>query len=77
MSNIVTMSGAPLVTHRDLLEGLIAREDVSHVTIVVSRMDGFLEVLYDRQQINEIVMASSTLAIVANDLARGTIDDDA
>lgn len=75
MSNVVNMSGAPLLTHRDILDRIRDRDDVQHIVMVVARTDGFFEVFYDRQAINEIVISATALNIVATDLARGTIDD--
>lgn len=77
MTNVVTMTGAPLLTFRDILERVASRDDVDHVVVAVARKDGFFEVVYDRQPINQVVMAASALNVVSMDLARGTIDDDA
>lgn len=77
MSNVVTMTGAPLLTFRDVLDRVRDRDDVQHVVLIVGRKDGFFEVVYDRQPINQVVMASAALNVVSMDLTRGTIDDDA
>lgn len=77
MSNVVTLSGDPLVTLRDILASVAERDDVDHIVIVVERSDGMNEVLYDRQTVTNVVMAAATLNVVAMDLTRGAIDDDA
>lgn len=77
MSNVVTLTGEPLLTYLDIFERTSARDDVEHVVMIVARKDGFFEVSYDRQPVNQVVMAAAALNVVSMDLARGTVDDDA
>ena len=72
-NNVVTMSGAPLLTYKDLMEQVRDRDDIEHVVVVVARKDGFMEIMYDRQSYKDIIMAAAALSAEASEMALETI----
>lgn len=74
MSNVVTMSGDTYLTWKDMLENLLQRSDIEHITCVIQRKDDMCEIQHDKQQVIELSMSSTQLRLYTDRLAFVSID---
>lgn len=75
MTNVVTMTGTPLVQPDDLLRLLLDRDDIKSLVIVVGRDDDKAEVMWTRQPIIELTMASNQLRVEVDKMVALTVED--
>jgi hypothetical protein len=75
MADVLTMTGAPLVTPHSLLEQLAERDDIVNVVVVVQLNNDMHESYWSCQQIKDLVHSAAVLQSIALDKAKQTLTE--
>jgi len=75
MGDVVTMTGAELMTPERLLDKLQARDDIQSFVVVLQRHDDINEVLWTRMKINEMAVAVLHLQGVTQPIIMQAVED--